>query len=393
MKAANLVIPIAGQGSRFAKDGYKIDKPMIEVQGMKLIEHAMNSVEIQDFNIIFCIKKSLETNYEIVKFLKEKFGNEIQCKIIEEETSGPLMTCTYAFDLLNQNIPTAVFTLDVNFSPRLSRDTINMDESDALSFTFKANNPHYSYSKKTKEGDTLISRVAEKEVISEDANVGVYVFKDTKLFQDYVFEELNNCLISKKESHIAPILNNMIRDNLIVRSFECERIYIFGTPLEKIFFENHILKRKKQSFIVGLASDHSGYHRKELAKEILIQNDIQHIDYGCFDASSCDYYQFVDLGCNGIKNNEIDYLFSFCRSGQGVNLAANKYSDSIISALIYDDFAFRYAILHSCANVFAFPSMLDEQDFKYYIEQLKTLHFEGGRHSNRLIGSLYKINT
>ena len=85
-----------------------------------------------------------------------------------------------------------------------------------------------------------------------------------------------------------------------------------------------------------------------------------------------------------IKSNDCDHAISFCRSGQGVNLAANKFDD-ILSALIFDSYTAEFSVKHNCANHFAIPSKyVDVKTMEEIIDKLITTSFDGGRHFTRL---------
>ena len=150
------------------------------------------------------------------------------------------------------------------------------------------------------------------------------------------------------------------------------------------FIENTENRKFTKDSIIGLASDHSGYQAKELMKQILDEQKIIYIDYGCHSLDSCDYFEFVSSLCQDIKNNYIFYGFCFCRTGQGVNICANKH-EHIISALVYNDFAAQMAVEHNGANVFCFPALETKKSIlEKQIHIILISNFEGGRFSRRL---------
>ena len=111
---------------------------------------------------------------------------------------------------------------------------------------------------------------------------------------------------------------------------------------------------------------------------------IDYIDVGTYVNKSCDYYDYVSQAISLINSNECDHALSFCRSGQGVNLAANKSKD-ILSALIFDDYTAEYSVRHNCVNHFAIPSKyVDVKTMEKIIDKLTITTFDGGRHFTRL---------
>ena len=85
-----------------------------------------------------------------------------------------------------------------------------------------------------------------------------------------------------------------------------------------------------------------------------------------------------------------DFAFAFCRTGQGVNMCANKFK-GIRSALAYDEFAIEMAIKHNCANFFSIPARFfnepaEKDKAKAFIKICQENSFDGGRHQARVQG-------
>jgi hypothetical protein len=57
----NVLIPMAGQGSRFAKAGYTFPKPLIEIENKPMIQWVINSIDI-NANYIFLIQNEFLTS-------------------------------------------------------------------------------------------------------------------------------------------------------------------------------------------------------------------------------------------------------------------------------------------------------------------------------------------
>ena len=158
---------------------------------------------------------------------------------------------------------------------------------------------------------------------------------------------------------------------------------VLGTPSTLEFFSERVTK-KFGNKPIALACDHSGYDLKEKTKTILEMKGIEYTDVGTYVDKSCDYYDYVSQAVALIKSNDCDYAISFCRSGQGVNLAANKFDD-ILSALIFDSYTVEFSIKHNCANHFSIPSKyVDVKTMEEIIDKLITTSFDGGRHFTRL---------
>lgn len=380
MKKYNLLLPIAGKAQRFLDAGYTMPKPLILANHKHVIDWSLESVDYSECNLIFIVRLDHIYNFSIDKILKQKFGDDIQIVVLDKITRGALETCVLAEQYIDNDIPLLIYTPDVYFEPQFKPSTIPND-SEGFLLTFLANSADHSYSQCDINGK--VSRVVEKEVISEHANVGLYYFNSGKEFLKYGKEVIDNNMLVKNEFYIAPMYNLMIRDGKYVTCSDTEKMHVLGTPSTLEFFSERVTT-KFGNKPIALACDHSGYDLKEKTKIILEMKGIEYTDVGTYVDKSCDYYDYVSQAVSLIKSNDCDHAISFCRSGQGVNLAANKF-DEILSALIFDSYTAEYSVKHNCANHFSIPSKyVDVKTMEQIIDKLCTTTFDGGRHFTRL---------
>ena len=352
-------------------------KPMIPLNGRTIIEYSLDSFDISEANVVFIVQKQHILEFSIDSFLKKKYGENIRIIELDELTGGALCTCLFAEKHIDNELPLVIYTPDVTFAPNFNLK--EFDKFDAALLTFKANSPDHSYAKIDANG--LVVETKEKVVISNNAAVGLYYFKDPKFFFDYGNEMIKLGDKTKNEFFICPIYNYYIRDGHTVGAILSKKLYVLGTPKELEFYERNVLN---DNFTIGLCSDHSGYDAKELVAELLDENNIEYIDYGTFSENDCDYNSYVNQSINQLTKNQIKYVFGFCRTGQGINICANK-NDNIRGCVIYDLYSCKYAIKHNCCNFFSFPSKgLDKKTFLTYLKTIKENTFDGGRHYNRI---------
>jgi RpiB/LacA/LacB family sugar-phosphate isomerase len=378
MKKYNLVLPIAGKAQRFIDAGYMMPKPLILAKGKHVIDWSLESVDTSECNLIFIVRLDHIYNFSIDKILKQKFGDDITIISVDHVTQGALETCLLAGAHIDNDTPLYIYTPDVYFGPQFNPSCVG--DADGFLLTFLANSPDHSYTDINSDG--VATRVVEKEVISEHANVGLYYFKTGEMFLKYAWEAMDKKLMIKGEYYIAPIYNYMIRDGLKVTACDTEKMHILGTPATFEFFCDRVLPKFGQKPI-ALACDHSGFELKEQAREILDEYQIPYIDCGTYVNKPCDYFDYVSQSASLINNNDCDFGLSFCRSGQGVNISGNKAG--LISALCFDEFTAEMAIRHNCANHFAVPSKYVDKDMlRKMIQIWFTTTFDGGRHFTRL---------
>ena len=273
MKKYNLLLPIAGKAQRFIDAGYTMPKALILAKNKHVIDWAMDSIDTKYCNLIFMVRVDHVYNFSIDKILKQKFGEDITIVKLDKVTRGALETCTLAREHIDNDLPLIVYTPDVHFGPVFNPATISND-SDGFLLTFTANSPDHSYSEYDEEG--IVTNVVEKEVISKEANVGLYHFKSGKTFLKYADEMIQNEIMYKNEFYIAPMYNLMIRDGLKITAANTEKMHVLGTPHQFEFFCKRVITRFGDKPI-ALASDHSGFLAKKQCKDILDNLAISYI--------------------------------------------------------------------------------------------------------------------
>jgi RpiB/LacA/LacB family sugar-phosphate isomerase len=375
-----LLVPIAGKGQRFVDDGFHMPKPLIMVDDKHIIDWSFLSIDKDEYDIVFVVRKEHIYNFGMDTILRNKFGEDIKIVETDKITSGTVASCLLAKDLINNKQRLVIYTLDVHFQNKFSIEDVDTD-SDGFILTFKANNPAYSYAELDSSG--LVIRTAEKEVISENAATGIYYFKEGSVFVKYAEEMIDKNLRTNNEFYVCPLYNLMIKDGLKVRTKQVEKMYLMGTPTELNFFKNHVNKKFGEKPI-ALCSDHSGFELKEITKQILDEKGLKYIDFGTYVKKDCDYNDYVKSVAQFIQDKYCDFGFVFCRSGQGVNMSANKQK-GIRSSLISDEWTAEMAVRHGCSNVFAFSEKnIDKDLMEKCIDKIQHNTFDGGRHINRV---------
>lgn len=379
-KKYNMLIPIAGRGQRFVDQGYKMPKQLIMVKNKHLIDWSLGCVDTSECNLIFAVRKEHVNDFAIDHVLKKKFGKDVKIVVVDKVTEGSVCTCLLARKYIDNDLPLFINTLDVYFDPVFDPSSIP-EGLDGFILTFKANNPGYSYCQIEKG---LVSRTVEKEVISENASVGIYGFRSGRLFIEYAEKMIMQGKKTNNEFYISPLYNLLIEDGLNVGQESVEKIYVIGTPEEKDFFVDNVILNLGEKPI-AICCDHSGLDLKESAKSILEEEDLQYIDFGTYSEKDCDYCDFIHQATGHINNKICDFGIGFCRTGQGVNIAANKVT-GIRSALVFNKYTAEFAIRHNCVNFFSISSkFVNKETFKDIVKILKDTTFDGGRHCSRIM--------
>ncbi len=137
-------------------------------------------------------------------------------------------------------------------------------------------------------------------------------------------------------------------------------------------------------YIVALASDHAGYSRKQAIIEYFEKNGIQYQDLGCYSDQPCDYPDYGHAIARAISDGRFAAGITFCGTGQGINITANKHG-KIRSAVCWIPEIARLARAHNNANICAIPGrFVSDEEAVHIVKQFLETPFEGGRHQDRI---------
>jgi ribose 5-phosphate isomerase B len=135
---------------------------------------------------------------------------------------------------------------------------------------------------------------------------------------------------------------------------------------------------------IGLASDHAGFKMKDEIIVFLNANGYETVDFGTYSEETTDYPDYAHPLSFAIENNEVQVGISFCGSGNGINMAANKHK-GIRSAICWNREISKLARMHNDANICAIPARyVSVHDAKEIIFDFLNTAFDGGRHLKRI---------
>jgi dTDP-glucose pyrophosphorylase len=190
----NILIPMAGEGSRFKKEGYTFPKPLIEVDGKPMIQCVVENLDF-DANYIFLVRDEHLSKYNIESVLKLLIANSDQIIEYSKENFNTVRRFT-------------------NF--------------DASVFTFRAVHPKWSFVKTNSRG--VVTEVAEKNPISDIATCGIYYYRKGSDFVKYAEEMIEKDIRVNNEFYIAPVYNELILDEKTLVPFFVDKMHGLGTP-------------------------------------------------------------------------------------------------------------------------------------------------------------------
>ena len=233
-KKMNVLIPMAGAGSRFANSGYTFPKPLIEVNGKPMIQVVVENLNI-DAHYIFLVQKEHYEKYNLKQLL-----NLIspECDIIQVDglTEGAACTTLLARDLINNDEPLLMANSDqfVEWNSNECLYAFTADAIDGGIVTFKATHPKWSFAKIGDDG--FVTEVAEKNPISDNATVGIYFWKKGSDYVKYADQMISNNIRTNNEFYVCPVFNEAIADDKKIRVKQIEKMWGIGTPEDLNYF-------------------------------------------------------------------------------------------------------------------------------------------------------------
>ena len=224
----NVLIPMAGAGSRFTDAGYTFPKPLIEVRGKSMIQVVVDNIGL-DANYHFVVQKEHREKYNLDTMLNLIAEN---CKVIEVDglTEGAACTALLAKKFINNNQPLFFANSDqwVDWDPVEFMYKMQETKSDGGIVTFEANHPKWSFAKTNNDG--IVTEVAEKKPISTNATVGYYYWKHGSDFVKYAEEMIEKNIRVNNEFYVCPVYNQAIEDGKIIRISRAKAMWGLGTP-------------------------------------------------------------------------------------------------------------------------------------------------------------------
>lgn len=241
MNKINIIIPMAGMGSRFASVGYEKPKPFIDVNGKPMIVRVLDNLYYPNANYILIGRNEhLEKEKELVAQIKKEYNATFIG--IDKLTEGTACTVLYARDLINNNTPLLIANSDqiVEISIEDFIDDCFDRNLDGSILTFKdvELNPKWSFAKINQ--DKLVVEVKEKEVISDFATVGIYLFNKGSKFVDSAIDMIIENDRVNNEFYTCPVYNYMINEGakIGIYNIKFELMHGIGTPEDLLNYIN-----------------------------------------------------------------------------------------------------------------------------------------------------------
>lgn len=218
---------MAGAGTRFAEAGYDLPKPLIDVNGLPMIEAVVNNIGLVG-RYTFIVQKNHYEAYDLLQKLSDIVDSP-NVVIVDGVTEGAAVTALLASHFIDNENPLLIANSDqiVEWDGESFIYKMVSTGADGGIVTFDNSDPKWSYAKVT---NGVVSEVAEKLPISNRATAGIYYWKHGSSFVKFAKEMIDKDIRTNNEFYICPVYNEAISANQLIVEYPVLKMWGLGTP-------------------------------------------------------------------------------------------------------------------------------------------------------------------
>jgi dTDP-glucose pyrophosphorylase len=234
----NIVMPMAGRGSRFAKLGISTPKPLILVRGKPMYAWATEGLPLSSARrlIFICLAEHLADRALEADILSRYARFHPAIIGLNEVTQGQACTVLMARELIDNDEPLLIFNADTHCPTTIGEALKSFGPGiDGALDVFRARGDKWSFARINAEDRVL--ETAEKRRISDWATTGLYYFRRGRDFVHHATAMIEAQERSSNEFYIAPVYNRLIAAGADIRANKVDRVWVLGTPEDLADFE------------------------------------------------------------------------------------------------------------------------------------------------------------
>jgi dTDP-glucose pyrophosphorylase len=243
--SVNIVIPMAGLGSRFSKVGYTVPKPFIDVLGRPMIQHVIENLQVAGARYILIVRKEHLDNY--AHLLRSAMGDvDHEIVPIDFVTEGQACSVLLAHRLINNDTPLLIANSDQIIDIDIN-DYMNDSKNRGLDgsiLTFKDADPKWSFAAIDRDG--LVTQTKEKVPISDHATVGIYYFEKGSIFVHSAMDMILSKDRVNGEFYACPVYNYGIAQGHKFGIYEIPQHQMHGTGTPEDLDEYVRIKKRQE---------------------------------------------------------------------------------------------------------------------------------------------------
>ena len=234
----NIVMPMAGRGSRFADVGFAVPKPLIDVRGKPMYAWAMASLplELARRVIFICLDEHLRDR-ALEEDIRSRYAAHAPSIIsLDHVTQGQACTVLTARELIDNDEPLLIYNADTYCKTHLAQHLRELPATVAgVLGVFEAPGDKWSFARTDEHGRVV--ETAEKRRISNWASTGLYYFAHGRDFVRHTDAMIADDERERGEFYVAPVYNRLIAAGGDVRIDVADEVWALGTPEDLESFE------------------------------------------------------------------------------------------------------------------------------------------------------------
>jgi NDP-sugar pyrophosphorylase family protein len=227
----NVVVPMAGLGSRFREAGFDRPKPLIPVLGRPMYSWAVDSLPLaRAERLIFILLRTQPEFEELRDDALARYRAHAPVVLdVPRLTAGQAETVMRAEALIDNEAALLIHNADTAFEiDDVWVDRAREEKLDGALLVFRSNEARWSYARTDASG--RVCEVREKVAISPWASTGTYWFARGRDFARLARAQAETRSGEKGELYVGPLYNKLIEAGAEVRNFQIDRLLCFGTP-------------------------------------------------------------------------------------------------------------------------------------------------------------------
>jgi dTDP-glucose pyrophosphorylase len=201
------LIPMAGRGQRFISGGYEQPKPLIDVDGKPMIIRVLQNLNEAGVERFVLVALEEHRNELELALVNARFNADVSIHFIPEVSRGAAETCVLARALIPES-PLIIANSDQIVTQGLGGFVTEVSHRSGSILTMRSSDPKWSY---VRRENGRIVEIVEKQVVSEEATVGIYGFASSSRFFDDAQQMIHRNEKVNGEFYVAPVYNEMLR--------------------------------------------------------------------------------------------------------------------------------------------------------------------------------------
>jgi NDP-sugar pyrophosphorylase family protein len=233
------LIPMAGSGVRFSREGYSQPKPLVPVAGAPMVQRSLDTFPSAHTWIAACRTEHLQTSP--LGPLLTSNGHRVEILPVDRPTEGQAVTCLLAGERLDGDAPLLIAPCDAAlvYDQTHYADLITNPQVDCLVWTFR-NHPHanrhprqYGWVEATPAGD--IRRISCKVPLGDDVRrdpgiIGAFWFRQARFFMEAADALITQNRRVNHEFYVDSAIEVLLEQGRRAKVFDVQHYICFGTP-------------------------------------------------------------------------------------------------------------------------------------------------------------------